>query len=37
MVDEKVAETDPRNYYHKYHVVELNFQREYDDEDEEDI
>ena len=37
LVEERVAEADPNNYYHKYHMVEIDFKQEYDDDDDEDI
>lgn len=39
MVEEQVAISDPNNYYHKYHMVEMDFKPAYedDDEDEEEI
>ncbi len=37
MVEEQVALSDPNNFYHKYHKVELDFKPSYDADDEEEI
>ncbi len=38
MVEEEVALSDPYNFYHKYHKVELDFKLSYlADDEEEDI
>jgi len=37
LVDENVADADQNNYYHKYHMVEIDFKQEYDEDDDEDI
>jgi hypothetical protein len=34
MVDEEVALKDRKNYYHKYHYVEVNFNEDSEDEEE---
>ena len=37
LVEEAVAQADPNNYYHKYHVVEIDFKAlDYED-DEDDL
>lgn len=34
LVEEAVAQADPNNYYHKYHVVEIDFKPvDYEDDD----
>ena len=37
LVDENVADADQNNYYHKYHMVEIDFKQEYDEDDDDDI